>query len=98
MTFEKIYGVEHNGWVCGLEVGPTPSQYFGVISKFTSTSASTTESNHKAELKNVKLELDEMKNKYAKLSTDLANMKEMFGGLWLKEVLLIGYLKHQARK
>ena len=80
MVFQKIYGAEHNGRVRGLELRPTPSRYFGVISKFSSSSASTNKSNQKAELKNVNLELAEMKDKYAKLSADLADMKEVLGG------------------
>ena len=77
MVFQKIYGTEHNGRVRSLELRPTPSRYFGVISKFTSSSASTTIGNQEAELEIVKLELAEMKDKYAKLSADLADMKEV---------------------
>ncbi|XP_039133223.1 uncharacterized protein LOC120270271 [Dioscorea cayenensis subsp. rotundata] len=87
MVFQKIYGAEHNGRVRGLGLGPTPSRYFSVISKFTSTSASTTDNNHKAELENVKLELAEMKDKYEKLSSDLADMKELFGGFMAERSL-----------
>ena len=72
MVFQKIYGAEYNGRVHGLGLRPTPSRYFGVILKFISWSASTTKSNQEAEL--------EMKDKYAKLSTDLADMKEILGG------------------
>ena len=84
--------------MCGLGLRSAPCMYFDVISKFTSSSASTTKSNQKDELENVKLELAEMKNRYAKLSADLADTKEVLGGLWLKEVLLIVCLKHPAMK
>ena len=80
MVFQKIYGAEHNSRVRGLELEPTPSRYFGVISKFSSSSASTNKSNQEAELENVKLELAKMKDKYAKLSVDLTDMKEVLGG------------------
>ena len=60
------------------------SKYFGVISKFTNSSASTTKSNQEAELENDKLELAEMKDKYAKLSTDLADMKEVLWGFMVE--------------
>ena len=70
MVFQKIYGTEHNGRVRSLELRPTPSRYFGVISKFSSSSASTNKSNQEVALENVKLGLDEMKDKYAKLSAD----------------------------
>ena len=80
MVFQKIYGAEHNDRVRGLGLGPTPSRYFGVISKFSSSSTSTNKINQKAKLENVKLELAEMKDKYAKLSADLADMKEVLGG------------------
>ena len=80
MIFQKIYGVEHNGQVLGLGLEPTPSRYFGVILKFSSSSASTNKSNQEAELENVKLELAEMKDKYAKLSTYLTDMKEVLVG------------------
>ena len=45
MVFQKIYRAEHNGRVHGLGLGPTSSRYFGVISKFSSSSASTNKSN-----------------------------------------------------
>ena len=64
----------------GLGLGPTPSRYFGVISKFSRPSASTNKSNQEVALENVKLGLDEMKDKYAKLSADLADLKEVLGG------------------
>ena len=80
MVFQKIYGAEHNGRVRGLGLGPTPNRYFGVISKFSSSSASTNKSNQEARLEDVKLELAGMKDKYAKLSAYLANMKEVLGG------------------
>ena len=65
MVYQKIYEAEHNSRVRGLGLEPTPSRYFGVISKFTSSSASTTIGNQEAELEIVKLELAEMKDKYA---------------------------------
>lgn len=68
----------------GLGLGPTPCRYFGVISKFTSSSASTSKSNQEAELENVKLEIDEMKDKYANLSSDLANIREVLGGFMVE--------------
>ena len=61
----------------GLGLGPTPSRYFGVISKFSSSSASTNKINQEAEFESVKLELSEMKDKYAKLSVDFGDMKEV---------------------
>ena len=56
------------------------SRYFGVISKFTNSSASTTKSNQEAELENVIFELVKMKDKYAKLSANLVDMKEVLVG------------------
>ncbi|KAH7677330.1 hypothetical protein IHE45_07G076500 [Dioscorea alata] len=98
MVFQKIYGAEHNGRVRGLGLGPTPSRYFSVTSKFTNTSASTTDNNHKAELENVKLELAEMKDKYEKLSLDFAEMKELFGGFMAERSFNDRMSKHPARK
>ena len=63
-----------------LGLGRIPSRYFGVISKFSSSSASTNKNNQETRLENIKLELAEMKDKYAKLSADLADMKEVLGG------------------
>ncbi|KAH7677328.1 hypothetical protein IHE45_07G076500 [Dioscorea alata] len=84
--------------VRGLGLGPTPSRYFSVTSKFTNTSASTTDNNHKAELENVKLELAEMKDKYEKLSLDFAEMKELFGGFMAERSFNDRMSKHPARK
>ena len=61
-------------------------------------SASTTKSNEKAELKKIKLELVEIKNKYARLSVDLAHMKEVFEGFMIKRTFIDMMSKDSARK
>ena len=67
-----------------LGLGRIPSRYFGVISKFSSSSASTNKINQEAEFESVKLELSEMKDKYAKLSVDFGDMKEVLWGFMVE--------------
>ena len=63
-----------------------------------SQSASTTKSNKKAELKKIKLELVEIKNKYARLSVDLAHMKKVFEGFMIKRTFIDMMSKDSAEK